>query len=256
MDVSGPARWFFRRVPRANPALRLFCVPFAGGGASAFNTWPSALPENVEVLAVQLPGRESRYREAPLTDLLEAARRIAGALEPYLDRSYALFGYSMGALVAFEVVRELRRRGAPPPAQLFVGAMRAPDVASTLPPMAELPDADLLRQVRAYYEPPAVAWENLDLLQLILPPLRADMALCERYVFRAEEPLDCAVQAFAGLRDRSGPLSAVQAWRSHTRGEFALEVFDGGHFFLNASLPRVQEVVASRLARALGNAGG
>lgn len=256
MAVSDTRRWFLRRVPRANPDLRLFCFPFAGGGASAFNAWPGAFPERVEVVAVQLPGRESRYREAPLADLHEAARGIADALEPYLDRRYAFFGYSMGALIAFEVVRELRRRGAPLPAQLFVGAMRAPDVASMLPPLAQLPDEELMRQVRHYYEPPAVAWENLDLLQLILPALRADIALCERYVARPEAPLDCGVQAFAGLRDRSVPISAVQAWRNHTSGDFALEVFDGGHFFLNASSARVQQMVVSRLAPVLGNAGG
>jgi surfactin synthase thioesterase subunit len=235
--------------------LRLFCVPFAGGGASAFNAWSNALPDSVEIQAVQLPGRESRHREPALADLREAAKLIVGALESYLDRRYAFFGYSMGALIAFEVICELRRRGAPLPAQLFVGAMRAPALPAMLPALAQLPVDAFLTRVRHYYEPPAVTWENLDLLELVLPVLRADMALCESYVYRSEPPFDFPIQAFAGLRDRSVPIHAVQAWRAQTTGDFAVELFDGGHFFLNASLARMHAVMISRLNAVLGDAG-
>lgn len=253
--MTANARWFFCRTPRAKPGLRLFCIPFAGGGASVFNAWPEALPESIEVRAVQLPGRESRACEAALSDLHEAARLIAEAMEPYLDRSYALFGYSMGALIAFEAACELRRRRAPLPVHLFVGAMRAPALAATLPPMAQLPIEAFIRQVRYYYEPPALTWENLDLLELVLPVLRADMALCESYRYRDEAPFDFSIQAFAGVRDRSATISAVQAWRTRTTGDFALELFEGGHFFINASAARVHEVMVSRLKAVLADRG-
>lgn len=235
--------------------MRLFCIPFAGGGASVFNAWPEALPERIEVQAVQLPGRETRHREPALTDLDEAARLLARAMEPYLDCSYALFGYSMGALIAFEAIRELRRRGAPAPAHLFVGAMRSPALPPTQPPVSHLPVEGFVREVRYYYEPPAVTWENLDLLDLVLPVLRADMALCEGYVYRDEAPLELPVQAFAGMRDRSVPVAAVQAWRTLTTSDFALELFEAGHFFLHASLGRMHAVMLSRLARVLRDPG-
>jgi len=223
-------------------------VPFAGCGASAFNAWPSALPDTVELLAVQLPGRESRYHEFALRDADEAARLLADAIEPYLDRGYVFFGYSMGALIAFEIIRELRRRGAPMPAQLFVGARQAPQIPSRRPPLAHLPRETFLKHIRDYYDSPLETWQNPDLLELVLPVLRADMALCESYVYRHEPPFAFPIQGFAGLRDDSAPPSALQAWREQTSGEFDLEVFDGTHFFINAFLARVQRVMNLRLA--------
>jgi medium-chain acyl-[acyl-carrier-protein] hydrolase len=222
-------------------------VPFAGTGASAFNAWSSAFPDTVELHAVQLPGRESRYREPALSDAYEAARLLADAIEPYLNRCYVFFGHSMGALIAFEVIRELRRRRAPMPAQLFVGARRAPQLAAMRPPLTQLPREAFLRLVSDYYDFPPEAWQNPDLLEIVLPLLRADIALCEGYVYRREPPFAFPIQAFAGLRDRGAPLPAVQAWREQTTGEFAVEAFDGGHFFVNASLARLQQVMILRL---------
>ena len=245
--MRGPGRWLFCRAARVNPRLRMFCVPFAGTGASAFNAWPSAFPDTVELHAIQLPGRESRYAEPALRDVYEAARLLADAMEPYLDQCYAVFGYSMGALIAFEAVRELRRRGAPMPAQLFVGAKHAPQLPPTHPPLAQLPREEFLEQMSKYYDSPPTAWQNPDLLEIVLPVLRADMALCEGYVYHREPPFDFPIQAFAGWRDASAPLSTVRAWREQTTAEFAVELFGGAHFFLNAALARVQRLVHSRL---------
>jgi medium-chain acyl-[acyl-carrier-protein] hydrolase len=246
--TTGPDDWLICRAPRPNARLRLFCVPFAGGGASAFSTWAAAFPDIVELRAIQLPGREHRHHESTLDDAYEAARRIADAIQRYLDGPYAFFGYSMGALIAFEVVRELRRRGARMPEQLFVGAKSAPSLPATHPPIAHLPREAFLEQVRYYYEPPVAAWENLDLIELVLPALRADIALCEKYVYCEEPPFGFPIQAFAGLHDRSVPLSAVQTWNRHTTAEFAMEVFDGAHFFLQTSLAHIQRLILSRMA--------
>src|SRR5262245_37676317 len=244
-------RWLFCRAPRPDPRLRLFCVPFAGSGASAFNAWPGAFPENIELHAVQLPGREARYSEPPLSDVRDAARLVAEAIEPYLDRHYAFFGYSMGALIAFEVIRELRRRGAPMPIQLFAAARRAPQLAAERPPMAQLPREAFLDRLSEYYDSPSEVWANPDLLEIVLPVLRADMALCESYTYREEPPFGFPIQAFCGLRDRSAPRADVQAWRAQTTGDFALEMFEGSHFFLNASVARVQQLMLSRIASLL-----
>lgn len=222
-------------------------MPFAGCGASSFNAWSSAFTDTVELHAIQLPGREYRYGERALTDAHEVAHLLADAIEPYLDLSYVFFGYSMGALIAFEVIRELRRRGAPMPAQLFVGARRAPQLASTRLPLSQLPREAFLKQIRDDYDSPSEIWQNADLLEIVLPVLRADMALCEGYVYRHEPPFGFPIQAFAGRRDDSAPISAVQTWCEQTTGEFTLELFDGAHFFVNASLARVQQVMISQL---------
>ena len=242
-------RWFLCRAVRPNASVRLFCLPFAGCGASAFNTWSKVFPETVELHAIQLPGRESRCNEPALTDAYETAKAVADAIGPYLDRRWAVFGYSMGALIAFELIRELRRRGARMPEQLFVAARSAPQLPATHPPLAQLSREAFLEQVRYYYEPPQEAWDNPDLLEIIVPVLRADMRLCDRYVYHSEPLLACPIHAFAGQSDRSMPVATVQAWRAQTLGEFDLEVFNGGHFFINSALARVQEMVISRLER-------
>jgi len=250
---TGASRWLFCRMPRRSPRVRVFAVPFAGAGASVFNAWSSAFPETVELHAVQLPGRESRYAEAALGDVDEAVRRVADAMEPCLDRCYAVFGYSMGALLAFEIVRELRRRRAPLPVQLFVAARRAPQLPAPRPLLARLSRDAFLKRVTEYYDSPAVL-QNRDLLEIILPVLRADVALCEGYVYRREPPFDFPMQAFAGQRDASAPLSAVQGWREQTTAGFSIEVFEGGHFFFNASPTRVQQAIISRLEHYLRGA--
>jgi surfactin synthase thioesterase subunit len=153
----------------------------------------------------------------------------------------------MGALIAFEAIRELRRRCVPMPAQLFVGAMRAPQLPAAQPPLAQLPREAFLEHMRKRYDFPQAAWQNPDLLEIIRPVLRADMALCESYVYRREPPFEVPIQAFAGSRDGSAPVSAVQAWREQTTAEFAVEVFDGTHFFVNTSLAGMQQVMISRL---------
>jgi len=201
----------------------------------------------VEVHAVQLPGRESRYGEPALGDAHEAACLLVDAIESYLDLPYAFFGYSMGALLAFEAVRELRRRGAPMPVQLFVGAKSAPQLPATRPPLAQLPRAAFLRRLSDDYDSPVELWRNSDLLEIVLPVLRADMALCETYLYRHEPPFNFPIQAFCGLRDRVAAVPAVQAWRGQTSGEFALEAFDGAHFFINAFLSRMHRIVNARL---------
>src|SRR5438552_7109196 len=118
--------WLACLKPRPHAAVRLFCFPYAGGGASAFRCWPDALPASIEVCPVQLPGRETRFREPPYTRLAPLAEALGHALRPFLDRPFAFFGHSMGALVAFELTRWLRRAGGPQPAHLFVSACAAP----------------------------------------------------------------------------------------------------------------------------------
>ena len=201
----------------------------------------------MELHAFQLPGRESRFSEPAYTDSGEASVGMADAIEPYLDRPYAVFGYSMGALLGFELVRELRRRGAPMPEKLFVAARVAPQLHATHPPLAQLPREQFIEQVRYFYQPPEEAWSNSHLLELILPVLRADMLLCESYTYQPEAPLDCGIQAFAGRNDRSSPISKVLGWREQSKADFDLEVFNGAHFFINKMHPKMQNSIISSL---------
>jgi medium-chain acyl-[acyl-carrier-protein] hydrolase len=251
-DVA-PASWVLRPRPQTGARVRLFCLPFAGGGASTYHAWPSAFERDVEICAVQLPGRESRMHERRITSALVLAQALADAVEPYVDRTFALFGYSMGALLAFETARELRRRRLPMPAQLFVAAMRAPHIASAVPPLSRLPPDQLVRAVRSHYQPPEDVFQIPELLDLYLPILRDDMALVDDYVYHAEPPLSCAIDAYVGAHDRSTSIEANGRWREQTAGAFAQTVFPGSHFFLRDELPALQRRVAARLDAVIGD---
>lgn len=247
-----PSGWFI--CPKPNPAahVRLFCLPFAGGGASIYHGWPQALGGDVELRAVQLPGRESRLREPRIKSATALAEAVADAIGPYLDRPYALFGYSMGALLAFETARALRRRGQPLPAHLFAAAFRAPHAPPAVPPMARLARDELVGAVRKHYQPPEDVFHIPELADLYLPILRDDIALVDDYVYQSEPPLACAIDAYVGEQDRSTPLEANARWSEQTTGAFAQTVFSGSHFFLRDELPALQAHVAARLNGVIG----
>ena len=241
--------WFLGRKPSPDVGVRLFCFPSAGGGASMFRGWNDAFPTDIEVNAVQLPGRETRLKESRIPDVGALVREVTHALAPYLDRPFALFGYSMGALLAFEVARELRRRGWPVPGHLFVAAMRAPQTAAAHPPSAHLPREDFLEYINRYFQPSDEAWKIPDLVDLILPILRDDISAVDRYAYVDEPPLSCPIDGYAGADDRVTPLPSAKAWRHQTAAEFELTVFCGGHFFLHDALSDLQRSIRGRMIR-------
>lgn len=242
-------RWFLCAEARPDAAVRLICFPFAGSGASIYHSWARAFPPSVEVRAVQLPGHETRLREPPQTSARPLARLIADALIPYLDRPFAFFGHSMGALLSFEVARELRRRGLRIPDHLFVSAKSAPQLPPSRPPVFDLPEADFLEQLRRLYNPPEQAWERPELLQMLLPVMRADMAICDTFVFCHEPPLDCPICACGGTDDPETPMERLDAWREQTTSVFTVHLFPGGHFYLNKALARLLGIVGRELSR-------
>ncbi|MEV0972898.1 thioesterase II family protein [Microtetraspora glauca] len=227
------ARWF--RCPRPLPqaALRLFCLPYAGAGAGVFHPWPAALAPDVEVLGVQLPGRENRIVEPAEIDLAELAAAVTDATTSD-GRPYALYGHSLGARLAFELIRALRRGGASLPVRLYVGAARAPHLtgSATFDGLSRVPDDELLaRVVAGGGVPEAVAGEP-ELLELLLPTLRADFTWLDDYVYEPEAPLPVPIRAVSGTLDRAVSMEQMAGWERHTSAGFVLHHVEGGHFFL------------------------
>jgi medium-chain acyl-[acyl-carrier-protein] hydrolase len=231
VSTSTADRWIVR--PKANPRsrLRLFCIAHAGGGASAFRGWAEALPPEVEVCPVQLPGRESRFGEKPFDRLDPLVTALADAVHPLLDLPWALFGHSNGALIGFELSRMLRSRGRSGPRHLFASGRRAPDVPAQDPPIGHLPDDEFLADLGELGGLPRELLENREIMQILLPVLRADVALHETFEFREEAPLDCPITAYGGVADAKVTREAIEAWGRHTRGPFVVRMFPGGHFF-------------------------
>lgn len=214
--------------------MRLFCFPYAGGGASIFRTWHDRLPQEVEICPVQLPGREGRLLEPPFSDLSTLIDELAVALSSFLDMPYVFFGHSMGALISFELTRHLRQmKHHPLPAHLFVSGRRAPQILDPDPPTSHLPDAEFVEELRRLKGTPEEVLENEELLHLLMPVIRADFHLCETHTYIHGYPLECPITAFGGLYDTEVPRQMIAAWKEQTSSAFRLRFFDGGHFFLH-----------------------
>jgi medium-chain acyl-[acyl-carrier-protein] hydrolase len=236
-------------VPRApwQARARLFCFPYAGGGASGYRGWADALPAGIEVGAIQLPGREDRIRQEPFTDLNRLLDALVEALQPHLDRPFAFFGHSMGSLIAFELTRRLRRLGGPLPVHLFVSGRPAPQLPLPEQQLHTLPDADLRKALVELGGTSAQVLAHDELMSLLMPMIRADLTLCETYVYQPEEPLPCPLTIFGGLLDQRTQQQELEAWREQTRGRFHLQVFPGNHFFLNPFQREVCQQIAQDL---------
>jgi medium-chain acyl-[acyl-carrier-protein] hydrolase len=249
------APWIVRPRARPSPRIRLFCFPYAGGGASAFRTWPEAFPPEIEICAVQPPGRERRLAERPYSRLSELVPAVAQALRPHLDVPFALFGHSMGAFVCFELTRHLREHDALAPVALFVSACRAPQRPDPHPPLYRLPDADFIAEVgRRYDGIPREVLDNAELLELLLPVMRADFELVDTYAYERDRPLDCPIHCFGGRQDRETTLEELEAWREQTTASFGLKVFPGDHFFLQSAQPSVLQAMSEELVAWLSQA--
>src|SRR5438874_5336119 len=146
--------WLPFRRPLVQPRLRLFALPFAGGGASIYRLWPDQLPADVELCAVQLPGRETRYKEPAFVRMADAVSTLVSELEPAFDRPFALFGYSMGALMSFELARALRRGGKRQPENLIVAGLAAPQLPARDRDLHALPDAEFRSELRRLHGTP------------------------------------------------------------------------------------------------------
>lgn len=242
----------YRKI-QSEPAVRLFCLPYAGGSASVFRDWPNRLPPSIEVCAVQLPGRETRLKEPVFTRLGPLVQELARAVLPSLDRPVALFGHSVGALIAFELARHLRAQYGIRPVHLWAAACPAPQLPDADAPIHTLPEPDFRERVRRFNGTPTAVLEHEELMGMMGPVLRADFALRETYAYVSDAPLDCPITVFGGVQDHDVGEAALLAWQAQTSRSFRLHMLPGNHFFLHSSQAELLQGVYADLSL---NAGG
>jgi medium-chain acyl-[acyl-carrier-protein] hydrolase len=222
--------WFQRPPVRTEHHLRLFCFPYAGGSAAIYRSWQHKLPPDVIPYAVQLPGRGGRLCDPPFRNLAVCVGALADALLPALRPPFALFGHSMGAVIAFELARLLEHRYRLRPACLFVSGRQAPHLPPNELVSYALPDAELIEELRRLNGTPQEVLANAEVMELLTPALRADFELIQTYMPNSSGPVQCPLHAMGGLQDPTTPPSAIEAWRDYTTGEFTVSLYDGDHF--------------------------
>ena len=232
----------------AGRPLRLYCFCYAGGNAQSYLGWARHLPD-VEIRAIQLPGRGNRFLEPPLRRFDALIDTLSGVLarEP-ADRPFAFFGHSLGALVAFELARTQARRGLPLPAHLFVSGCAAPRHRPPPDNLHLLDDAGLLQRLRELNGTPPEILEHAELMAVLLPTIRADMALVADYVYRPGAPLAMPLTVLAGRADDVAAGAQTDGWGEETTGPFAAHWYDGDHFFINGARAAVLAQLRASLA--------
>jgi medium-chain acyl-[acyl-carrier-protein] hydrolase len=237
--------------PNPRAALRLFCFPYAGGGALVYRNWGEILPRDIDVCAVQLPGRGNRLRESPFNRMTQVVEAVGREIVPLLDRPYALFGHSMGAIISFELARLLRRDGLSAPTHLFASGHKAPQIPKTEPFTYNLPQAEFIEELQRLNGTPKEVLDHPELMQIMIPLLRADFESIQTYSYKDEPPLDCPITALDGLHDPGMGRETLEPWREQTTAAFNLRMFPGDHFFLHAERASLLRVIAQEAYKSL-----
>ncbi|WP_200825022.1 thioesterase II family protein [Nonomuraea solani] len=246
LELTGSFDQWFKSFHHDGADVRLICLPHAGGSASGFFRLSAALPSWAEVWAAQYPGRQERRREPAFTDVRALAEALAEVLADRQDRPYVLLGHSMGALVAFELALSLSRRGVRSPGMLVTSGRRAPST-TRVETVHLRDDAGVAKELRLLSGTDPTFLQDPELVEMIMPVLRADYQAVETYQAAPNSVVACPITALVGDHDPRTTIDEARAWQAHTTAEFDLRVFAGGHFFLEDRLPEVVNVLTELL---------
>jgi medium-chain acyl-[acyl-carrier-protein] hydrolase len=249
ITINGESNsWLICHKPNPMARLRLFCFPYGGGGPSTFYNWPKELPSDVETIGIQMPGLESRIMEPPIESISMAVQSLLPEIYFKLDKSFVFLGHSLGSFISFELTRKLRERYSLQPLHMFVAGIHAPQILNWNSPISDLPETDFLEKLqRRYGGIPEEILQNPDILQLVLPGLRASLKMYECYKYIEGDPLDCDITAFGGYQDKTARREDLEAWRHQTKRSFTLHMLPGNHFFINSERVYFLRTLSSKL---------
>ena len=254
-QIAPSGAWVKRSAGSPAPWARLFCFPHAGGGASSFNGWRKLLPAGIELAAIQLPGREDREAEPAVTDIGGLIAALLPHIEPLTGLPFLFYGHSLGAIVAFDLMREMRRHGFPSPLALMVSGRRAPQLPLSHEAYGLAPDGAFADYLRLMGATPEAVLQRTHWRDQLFPTIRADLNMSDLYEYAQEPPLDCPIHCFPGLDDPLVSAAEWHGWAAQTGAGFALTELAGGHFFRAAEQAVIAGEAVARLAAAARIAG-
>ncbi|MBD3557360.1 thioesterase [Planktothrix sp. FACHB-1355] len=251
--ISRKNDWFRIFAPRPEAICRLFCFHYAGGGASMFHSWLRHLPEDIEMVAVQLPGRENRFLETPVKNLGDLIKKLYSETAPLLHKPFIVFGHSMGALIGFEWTHYLAENQKQTPERLIVSGRQSPHLPRKFPPIHHLPEEEFIREIVKFDGIPAEILNDVELRALFFPTLRADLEMCEKYVFREKAKLKVPISVYGGKTDAGVNEKELAAWERVTENYAGLKLFEGDHFYFRNSREAFLNSFAEELEAAVKN---
>ena len=248
--MSPVDRWLAIPQPVTNARLNLLTLPYAGSGATIFYKWAKPLAvHGIQLAPIMLPGRESRLGEPLYRDVKRLANDLAEALAPVASKPWALYGHSMGAVIAYEFLCALRDQGLPGPQHLFVSGRNAPNFPWKLGDMDALSDAEFIEKINHMFGAiPDSVKNSPELLEIFVPILKADFALLEKYDFEASTALECPISVLDGIDDDWTQSEKIHAWKNFTTQSFDYQVFEGDHFFIQSMTDEVIQHMVARLS--------
>lgn len=244
--------WFIRPQPKLAPAARLICLPYAGGSAATYIPWSRLLPREVELIALQPPGRGSRMAQTPHSQMQPLISELMSVFPKVTDRPYVIFGHSLGSRVGFELVLQCQMKGLPLPARFIASGSRAPHLFKRELPIYDLPDAEFVEALRDLDGTPEEVLNNSELIQWLLPVLRADFRIADTHC-APRTALNCPLTVFGGTEDETVSVAEIEAWREVAANECDIHWVEGGHFFVERNREWVLEQVNAILARVIAS---
>lgn len=238
---------WFQVPPDSRARFRLFCFPYAGGSSAVFRSWTRLINPNIEVVPALLPGREFRLSEPAFTHLEPLVESLTREIFSFLDRPFAFFGHSMGALISFELARRLRSERGLETDHLFISGRRAPQVPERDPEIHTLPEPEFIAEVQRLNGTPKEVLDHAELMELLIPMLRADFSICGNYNFVPGPQLKCSITAIGGTQDDTATKEKLEGWCEQTAGRCRIRMLEGDHFFVNQQRQEIIRIVEQSL---------
>jgi acyl transferase domain-containing protein/surfactin synthase thioesterase subunit len=247
------ASWIAYHKPKPNSYLRLFCFHPWGSSASIFKNWSDELPPHIEVLPIQLPGRQQRLKEKPFTEFVTLIQVLGDFIHPYLDKPFAFYGHSMGALIAFELAYVVKQKYNINPQYLFLGGAQPPSDVSFLNRIENLSQNQTLNYLLDISEIPEAIYNDKSLVEEFMEIFKADLQLLQSYCHKEQEPLDCPIYIFGGVDDASISEKQLSLWYRYTQNTFKLQMLPGKHMFLNTSRKLILDIIYQEILKLNSN---